>query len=114
MENHDALEDGTLILNPTIGTPEAAKDLLLGYFDAAVADRIIAHYITAPATDAGIVVNADAFFTSTVVGVAPEELTVAGSKADGFTRNNEGQREAHACVERRERTLRRSKHRIER
>ncbi|TLS51215.1 hypothetical protein FE782_15900 [Paenibacillus antri] len=83
--HHDAAEDGTPLLNPTTGTPEAAKDLLLGYFDAAVADRIVAHYVSAPATDAGVVVNADKFFASSVVGVAPEELTIEGSKADGFT-----------------------------
>ena len=83
--HHDAAEDGTPLLNATTGTPEAAKELLLGYFDAAVADRIVAHYVSAPATDAGVVVNAEKFFASSVVGVAPEELTVEGSKADGFT-----------------------------
>jgi len=82
--HHDAAEDGTPLLNATTGTPEAAKELLLGYFDAAVADRIVAHYITAPATEAGVVVNAEKFFASSVIGVAPEELTVEGTKADGF------------------------------
>ncbi|HZG77639.1 MAG TPA: hypothetical protein VEZ72_17430 [Paenibacillus sp.] len=82
--HHDAAEDGTPLLNATTGTPEAAKELLLGYFDAAVADRIIAHYVSAPATDAGVVVNAEKFFASSVIGVAPEELTIEGSKADGF------------------------------
>ncbi|HZG86919.1 hypothetical protein [Paenibacillus sp.] len=82
--HHDAAEDGTPLLNATTGTPEAAKELLLGYFEPAVADRIIAHYISAPATDAGVVVNAEPFFTSSVVGVAPADLTIEGSKADGF------------------------------
>lgn len=82
--HHDAAEDGTPLLNATTGTPEAAKELLLGYYDAAVADRILAHYISAPATDAGVVVNAEPFFTSSVVGVAPADLTIEGSKADGF------------------------------
>jgi Na+-transporting methylmalonyl-CoA/oxaloacetate decarboxylase gamma subunit len=82
--HHDAAEDGTPLLNAATGTPEAAKELLLGYFDAAVADRIVAHYVSAPATDAGVVVNAEKFFASSVIGVAPEQLTVEGTKADGF------------------------------
>ncbi len=83
--HHDAAEDGTPLLNATTGTPEAAKELLLGYFDPAVADRIIAHYVAAPATEAGVVVNEQKFFASSVVGVAPEELKIEGDKAGGFT-----------------------------
>jgi hypothetical protein len=76
----DTAEDGTPVLNAVTGTPEAAKELLLGYFDAAVADQIIAHYVTDKTTDAGIVVNAEPFFPSTLQGLKFEDVTVDGTK----------------------------------
>jgi hypothetical protein len=76
----DAAEDGTPLLNKVTGTPEAARELLLEYFDAAVVDQILAHYITDKKIDEAIVVNAEPFFTSTLQGLKFEDVTVEGTK----------------------------------
>lgn len=78
---HEA-EDGTVtpLLNLTTGTPEAARELLLGYFDAALVDEIIAHYVTDKTIEEGIVVNEEPFFTSTLQGLKFEDVTVEGTK----------------------------------
>ncbi|WP_199615352.1 hypothetical protein [Paenibacillus alkalitolerans] len=76
----DAAEDGTPVLNTVTKTSEAARELLLGYFEAALADQIIAHYVTDKTVDAGIVVNAEPFFPSTLQGLKFEDVTVEGTK----------------------------------
>ncbi|WP_274364408.1 hypothetical protein [Paenibacillus thermotolerans] len=76
----EATGETTPLLNLTTGTPEAARELLLKYFDAALADQIMTHYITDKTIDAGIVVNAEPFFTSTLQGLKFEDVTVEGTK----------------------------------
>lgn len=87
--HHDSTEDGIPVLNPTIGTQDAAAELLGGYIDAALVDQINAHYITGDQAGDAVVVNEESFFTVTTQGVNMDTFTVEGDEnLVKFTKDN--------------------------
>ncbi|TYP69557.1 hypothetical protein [Paenibacillus methanolicus] len=85
------LEDGTPILDPVTGTAEKAKSLLANYFDPALADAIVAHYVTDKKSGESTLVNAEPFFAASIlatksaedVQIDGENDTYAVTTADG-------------------------------
>lgn len=70
------------ILDPATGTPEKAKELLVGYLDAALVDKIMAHYITDKKDGDNVIVNSEPFFAASLMGTTFADASVDGDKEE--------------------------------
>ncbi|MFB9331102.1 hypothetical protein ACFFSY_34645 [Paenibacillus aurantiacus] len=79
------LQDGTPILDPITGTAEKAKSLLANYFDPALADKIVTHYITDKKSGESTLVNVEPFFAASILATkSAEEVQIEGEN-DTYT-----------------------------
>jgi len=80
--------DGTPILDPKTGGRDKAKELLLGYFDAPLVDKIMAHYVTDQTVEDNVVLNkgedgaAVPFFNPSIIDSTFDAVKVEGSKEE--------------------------------
>ncbi|WP_152392788.1 hypothetical protein [Paenibacillus guangzhouensis] len=80
--------DGTPILDPATGGRDKAKELLLGYFDAPLVDKIMAHYVTDQTVEDNVVLNkgedgsAVPFFNPSLIDSPFNAVKVEGSKEE--------------------------------
>ncbi|MFC4102130.1 hypothetical protein [Paenibacillus xanthanilyticus] len=79
------LEDGTPILDPVTGTAEKAKSLLANYFDPALADAIVAHYVTDKKSGESTLVNTEPFFAASILATKNAEDVQIEGENDTYT-----------------------------
>jgi|GEM_PF-5117270 len=69
-------KDGAFILNPVAAdSKEKAVKFLSSYYDAAMADKVAAHYLTDQTADGAIVTNKTSFFPTNLLGSKKEDIT---------------------------------------
>lgn len=87
----EVAEDGTTpVLDPTF-TKESAIELLSKYYDKAIAEAIVNHYITDKTVDDGkIVVNAQKYFDPSALDLKVEDVTVEGTKSEVKAKTKDG------------------------
>ncbi|MFC3846669.1 hypothetical protein ACYEXS_35205, partial [Paenibacillus sp. MAH-36] len=69
-------KDGKLILNPIAAdSKEKAVKFLSSYFDAAMADKLAAHYLTEQQADGAIVTNPTSFFPTNLLDTTKADVT---------------------------------------
>jgi hypothetical protein len=73
-------KDGTPLVDAVTNDKEKAKALLTGYFDPALADKIIAHYWTDKQVDGLTAVNKTPFFPVSILPTTFADVTVEGTK----------------------------------
>ncbi|MFD2612239.1 hypothetical protein [Paenibacillus gansuensis] len=74
----DVAEDETPLL--TSAKKEDAKSILDGYFDPALSDQILTHYITDKTIDNRIAVKPEPFFNQDILATKFEDAKVEGEK----------------------------------
>ncbi|WP_438444373.1 hypothetical protein [Gorillibacterium sp. sgz5001074] len=83
---HTAMKDDKPILNAVIANDkEKAAKFLNAYFDPALTEKILSHYLTADKTaDGAIIVNSKLFFPVSVLTSAPtkDDVTFEGTAAE--------------------------------
>ncbi|MBP1963628.1 hypothetical protein [Paenibacillus aceris] len=77
-------KDGKLILNPIAAdSKEKAVKFLSSYFDAAMADKLAAHYLTEQKADGAIVTSPAEFFPTNLLNTSKADITFdAANTAD--------------------------------
>lgn len=73
-------KDGKAILNPLQGSKEVAETFLKAYFDDAMTNKLLTHYLTEEKADNSIVVKADKFFAKAILDTTKADVTMEGSK----------------------------------
>ncbi len=69
-------KDGGFILNPVAAdSKEKAVKFLSNYYDAAMADKLAAHYLTDQTADGAIVTNKTSFFPTNLLDSKKEDIT---------------------------------------
>ncbi|ANE47781.1 hypothetical protein SY83_17505 [Paenibacillus swuensis] len=79
--HHDVAADETTPVM-TSKTKEDAKEILDGYFDGALSDAIITHYVTDKKAEDRVVVNAEPFFKQELLASKFEDVTVEAGEED--------------------------------
>lgn len=73
-------KDGKLILNPVAAdSKEKAVKFLSSYFDAAMADKLTAHYLTEQQADGAIITNTAPFFPTDLLATTKADITFDGA-----------------------------------